>query len=77
MWRGTIGIIIIIAPVKIPADPNPAIARPVMKTSEVGAAAQTADPTSKMKMTIKNVLVDVRSVPPQNHAKLFTYHFVS
>jgi hypothetical protein len=50
------GIIIIIAPVKMPADPNPAIARPVMKTSDVGAAAQTMDPISKMKMTIKKVL---------------------
>lgn len=54
--RGIIGIIIIIDPEKMPADPNPAIARPVMKTADVGAAAQMMEPISKTTMTIRYVL---------------------
>lgn len=38
---------ITVAPFWIPADPIPAIARPTMKAVEVGAAPQTAEPTSK------------------------------
>ena len=33
------------APCKIPAAPNPATARPTMKTLEFGAAAQMVEPT--------------------------------
>lgn len=42
------GIMIIIAPEKMPADPTPAIARPKMKTAELGAAPQMVLPTSKI-----------------------------
>lgn len=38
---------IIIAPEKIPADPTPAIARPMMKEVELGAAPQRVLPISK------------------------------
>ena len=39
---------IIMPPEKMPADPRPAIARPIMKAIEVGAAAQRLDPASKI-----------------------------
>jgi len=38
---------IVIAPVKIPLDPVPAIALPTMRAVEFGAAPQTAEPISK------------------------------
>jgi len=41
------------APVKTPDDPTPAIARPTMSASLVGATAQINDPSSKMPSTIK------------------------
>lgn len=41
------------APAKIPAPPTPAIARPMIKASELGAAPHIAEPTSKMKMAVK------------------------
>lgn len=53
----------IIAPEKIPADPRPAMARPMMKTIELGAAPQIADPTSKMKTHTRNVLITVLAFP--------------
>ena len=37
---------IIISPVKIPADLRQAMARPIMKAVEIGAASQSADPAS-------------------------------
>ena len=46
--RGTSGSVIIIPPENIPADPSPAMARPMMKAAELGAAPQSADPASKM-----------------------------
>ena len=49
--RGTMGIMIIIEPEKMPADPKPATARPIMKTKDVGAAAQMTEPTSNAIMT--------------------------
>ena len=45
--RGTSGMMTIIPPEKIPADPIPAMARPIMKVVEVGAAPHMADPASK------------------------------
>jgi hypothetical protein len=33
----------IITPLKMPAEPSPAIARPTMKALELGAAPQTVD----------------------------------
>jgi hypothetical protein len=46
-WSGMISTIMTVAPEKMPADPIPAIARPMMKTTELGAAPETADPISK------------------------------
>lgn len=45
---GTSGIVSSIAPEKMKADANPAIARPRMKAVELGAAPQSTEPTSKM-----------------------------
>ena len=42
---------ITITPEKIPAEPMPAIARPIMKTTEGGAAPQRADPISNSTIT--------------------------
>lgn len=56
LWSGTMGIMIIMAPEKIPADPKPAIARPAMKTGEFGAAPQTALPTSNMTTEVRKTL---------------------
>ncbi len=41
------------APEKIPADPTPATALPMMSATEVGAAPQTTEPISKMVMAVK------------------------
>jgi hypothetical protein len=40
----------VMAPVKIPDEPKPAMARPMMREVELGAAPQIAEPTSKRKM---------------------------
>ena len=40
----------VMAPVMIPDEPKPAIALPIIRALEVGAAPHTADPTSKRKM---------------------------
>ena len=45
---GTSGSMTIIPPEKMPAEPRPAIARPMMKVVELGAAPQSADPASKI-----------------------------
>jgi hypothetical protein len=50
---GMRGSKIITPPQKMPAAPMPAIARPIMKAVELGAAPQRADPTSK-------VIIEVR-----------------
>lgn len=50
LCKGTVLIMMVIAPVKIPDDPNPAIARPMMSDVDVGAAPQRAEPTSKRKI---------------------------
>jgi len=47
--RGTVFATIRIAPLKIPAAPTPAIARPMMRAVELGATPQTREPISKMK----------------------------
>lgn len=54
---GTICAIITVAPENMPADPIPAIARPTMKASELGAPPQTADPTSKMRIAIRKMVL--------------------
>lgn len=56
-------------PEKIPAAPTPAMARPTMKTTELGAAPQMADPTSnKMTVARKTVFTEkkVYSLPNIN-----------
>ena len=40
----------IMAPEKTPADPSPAIALPMIKAFELGAAPHIAEPTSKRPM---------------------------
>jgi hypothetical protein len=50
-------IMIIVTPEKIPAPPRPAIARPTMKTIELGAAPHMTDPTSNKAIVNKKVLV--------------------
>jgi len=51
--RGIRGIMIIWPPEKRPDDPRPAIARPMMKATELGAAPQRADPASKMTSDVR------------------------
>ena len=46
-------MMIIIAPEKRPAEPPPAMALPTMKTLELGAAPQIAEPISKTTMADK------------------------
>jgi hypothetical protein len=58
--RGIIGIMIIMAPEKMPALPKPAMARPKIKTGEVGAAPHIAEPASKISTEVKKVLQRVR-----------------
>jgi hypothetical protein len=43
---GTTSVIRTVAPLKIPEAPKPARARPRIKTGELGAAPQRADPAS-------------------------------
>jgi hypothetical protein len=43
---GTVCIVIIIEPFISAADPHPAIALPIMKTTEDGAAPHTTEPTN-------------------------------
>lgn len=47
-FSGAIIATTVAAPVKRPAAPTPATARPTIKEVEVGAAPHTADPASKM-----------------------------
>lgn len=42
-----------IAPEKIPADPMPAIARPMISAVDVGAAPQITEPSSNKAMAVK------------------------
>lgn len=50
---GTDRVIMMKLPAKIPADPTPAMARPMIKAVEFGAAPQIADPSSKMMMATR------------------------
>lgn len=51
--NGTVFATINIAPEKMPAEPNPATARPMMNAVELGAAPQTALPISKMRSAVR------------------------
>lgn len=76
------GIMIIMAPEKIPADPRPAIALPKMKICEVGAAPQRAEPTSKITSDVKKTLVAMLACAQYisrlviHESSLVTYHFM-
>ena len=50
------GIMISMVPEKMPADAMPALARPMIKIVELGAAPQMAEPISKMMTLMMNVL---------------------
>jgi hypothetical protein len=52
--KGTSGSMIILPPEKMPAAPAPAIARPLMKAVELGAAPQIAEPISKTTIDRRN-----------------------
>jgi hypothetical protein len=43
-------------PVNIPAAAAPAMARPRMRTGELGATAQMTEPTSNMNNDIRNII---------------------
>jgi len=43
LWSGIVSTMMITHPLKMPAAPRPAIARPTMKAFELGAAPQTVD----------------------------------
>jgi hypothetical protein len=45
------------APLKMPAAPAPHNARPTMKEIDVGAKAESKDPTSKMKKEARNMIL--------------------
>lgn len=47
---GTLLAMTTIAPEKMPQEPNPAIALPMMKAVELGAAPHTAEPISNRTM---------------------------
>lgn len=49
-------IMIMVTPEKMPAPPRPAIARPIIKAIELGAAPHMADPISNKTIVIKKVL---------------------
>ena len=55
MLSGAAYIIRIIAPLEMPPAARPAMARPQMRAIELGAAPQTADPTSKMKISVRKI----------------------
>lgn len=44
---------IVKVPEKMPAQPMPAIARPIINAADEGAAPQMADPISKIKMAAR------------------------
>jgi hypothetical protein len=46
----------------MPAPPTPAIALPMMNTTEFGAAPQTAEPTSKRKTVVRNTALTLQNV---------------
>lgn len=56
--RGISGTMITMTPENMPADPRPAIARPIINAIEFGAAPHIAEPASKMKRQMKKVLID-------------------
>ena len=65
MGRFSIGAtcaIAVMPPVKRPADPRPAIARPTTRAVDVGATAHTSEPTSKINNAIKKTILTGKKV---------------
>lgn len=58
----TILEMMIIAPQKTPAAPSPAMALPMMKAAELGAAAQRMEPPSKIMEEIKYTHLRLKKV---------------
>jgi hypothetical protein len=56
--RGTVWTIMIIEPEKMPEEPSPAMARPIMSAVEFGAAPQIADPTSKIRIARRKTILE-------------------
>ena len=56
------------APVAMPEDPKPAIARPTMNMTDDWAAPQSADPTSKMRKKTRKHHWTVGCQSPQVHS---------
>lgn len=52
--RGTDVAMMRYAPEKTPAEPRPAIARPMMRATLFGATPQMRDPTSKIATAMRN-----------------------
>jgi hypothetical protein len=52
MFRGRTRWIVTIPPLKMPENPRPATARPMMKAVEFGAAPQIADPISNRDIAV-------------------------
>lgn len=47
-----------VAPENMPADPRPAMARPIIKAFESGAAPHNTDPTSKMAIAVRKTFFE-------------------
>lgn len=54
--RGKIWVRMTEDPENIPAEPIPAMARPMMKAVELGAAPQIAEPTSKTTTAARKII---------------------
>jgi hypothetical protein len=52
----------VVAPVKRPAAPRPAIARPTMKADDVGAAPQATEPISKITNAVRNTHLTLKNI---------------
>ena len=50
------------APENIPADPKPAIARPIIKVTELGAIPQTREPISNIAIADRNTHLMLKNV---------------
>lgn len=61
-FNGTVLATIKMAPEKIPADPTPATARPMMRAVEDGAIPHMKDPNSKMKSAERNTHFKLKKV---------------
>ena len=54
-------------PAKMPADPTPAIARPMIKVVEFGDTPQMSEPISKMTMETKYAHLRLKKVKNRPH----------